>query len=76
MVTTGSPPDVMAKVTKVLYEMGLEVQRETDYKYDCVRVKKGKSASSAAPVAVFNISGSAASNGVRVRFCLYYLCSY
>ncbi|EJD05099.1 uncharacterized protein FOMMEDRAFT_80756 [Fomitiporia mediterranea MF3/22] len=45
-VTTGSPPEVMAHVTKVLLDMGLEVQQESEYKYRCIRSKRKKVAAS------------------------------
>ena len=66
-VTTGSPPDVMAQVTKVLLDMGLEVQQETDYKYRCIRQKRRKAVvgSAVAGVSAFTMVGSAASNGDR-----------
>ncbi len=65
MVTTGSPPDVMAHVTKVLLDMGLEVQQETDYKLRCVRAKRKKAAGCATGgVTAITMVGSAGSNGV------------
>ncbi len=65
MVTTGSPPDVMAHVTKVLIDMGLEVQQETDYKLRCVRAKRKKAAGGATGgVTAITMVGSAGSNGV------------
>ena len=67
-VTSGSPPEVMAKVTKVLLDMGLELQQETDYKYRCIRAKRKKVVSGAnAGVTAFTMVGTAASNGVSVR---------
>lgn len=65
-VTTPSPPDVMAQVTRILLDMGLELQRESEYKYRCIRPKKKKAASSAGMTA-FTMVGSAASNGVDKR---------
>jgi protein-serine/threonine kinase len=66
-VTNGAPPDVMKNVTKVLLDMGLEVEHESEYKYRCVRPKKRKASSAAAGgsgLAAFTMAGSAASNGV------------
>lgn len=67
-VTTGSPPEVMAIVTKVLLDMGLEVQQETEYKYRCIRSKRKKAGtgSTTAGLTAFTMIGSAASNGVCV----------
>ncbi|KLO16569.1 Pkinase-domain-containing protein [Schizopora paradoxa] len=68
MVTTGSPPDVMAHVTKVLLDMGLEVQQETDYKLRCVRAKRRKAGAGATGgVTAITMVGSAGSNGVDKR---------
>ncbi|KAH8114917.1 Pkinase-domain-containing protein [Phellopilus nigrolimitatus] len=68
-VTTGSPPDVMAHVTKVLLDMGLEVQQESEYKYRCIRTKKKKvgTGSTAGGLTAFTMTGAAASNGVDKR---------
>ena len=68
-VTTGSPPDVMAHVTKILLDMGLEVQQESEYKYRCIRSKKKKIPSSAtapAGLTALNMMGSAESSGVSI----------
>ena len=69
-VTTGSPPDVMKHVTKVLLDMGLEVEHESEYKYRCVRPKKRKvsGGASGTGLAAFTMAGSAASNGVSRDF--------
>jgi protein-serine/threonine kinase len=58
MITSGAPPVVFARVTKILQAMGLEIQRDSEFKYRCIRPKKGGVSSVA-------IAGSAASNGVR-----------
>ncbi|KZT39802.1 Pkinase-domain-containing protein [Sistotremastrum suecicum HHB10207 ss-3] len=73
-VTTGAPPEVFAQVTKVLLTMGLELQKETEYKYRCIRPKQRKPAvglgfaDPASPtLGAFAVSGTAASNGVDKR---------
>ncbi|KAI5122647.1 hypothetical protein M0805_007910 [Coniferiporia weirii] len=68
-VTTGSPPEVMAHVTKVLLDMGLEVQQENEYKYRCIRTKRKKAGPGAAAggLTAFTMVGSAASNGIDKR---------
>ena len=74
-VTTGSPPDVMKHVTKVLLDMGLELDRESEYKYRCVRPKKRKvnGTASGTGLAAFTMTGSAASNGVsRIIVFIWY----
>lgn len=68
-VTTGSPPDVMAHVTKVLLDMGMEVQQESEYKYRCIRSKRKKitpSATAPGGLTALNMMGSAASSGVNI----------
>lgn len=76
-VTSGAPPEVFAHVTKVLLGMGLEVQKENDFKYRCIRPKKPKSTSgkdgfgrqvsdAGSGYTAFTMVGSAASNGVRI----------
>ncbi|KAG8908908.1 hypothetical protein FRB99_000011 [Tulasnella sp. 403] len=75
MVTTGSPPDVFEHVTKVLLGMGIEIQRESEFKYRCIRHKRKKVSANAAAngskenggLAAVHLSGSAASNGVDKR---------
>jgi protein-serine/threonine kinase len=73
-ITTRPPPEVMAHVKKVLETMGVEIQLEHEYKYRCIRAKKKKGAMAAASsangqtspnLAAVQMSGSAASNGVR-----------
>ncbi|KAF8591687.1 Pkinase-domain-containing protein [Ramaria rubella] len=75
-ITSGAPPDVFAHVTKVLLSMGLEVQKEAEFKYRCIRPKKPKSAGgrdvfgrptgeAGSGYTAFTMVGSAASNGVR-----------
>ncbi|THH16230.1 hypothetical protein EW146_g4379 [Bondarzewia mesenterica] len=75
-ITTGSPPEVMKHVKTVLEEMGMEVQIESDYKYRCVRPKRGRNivglglrdgVGSTGGLAAFKIVGSAASNGIDKR---------
>lgn len=67
-VTTGNPPDVMAHVTRILLDMGLEVQQESEWKFRCVRVKrkKGSRESTSTGFAALNLVGSAASSGVSM----------
>jgi len=62
MITNGSPPLVFEKVTKVLESMGVELHRESEFKYKCTRPKKGT-------YAVIGAMGTAASNGVSGFFC-------
>jgi len=74
-VTSGAPPEVFAHVAKVLLGMGLEMQKETEFKYRCIRPKKrkrdgkdgfGRQASDAGSgYTAYTMVGSAASNGVR-----------
>ncbi|KAF8522699.1 Pkinase-domain-containing protein [Hysterangium stoloniferum] len=59
-ITSGAPPVVFAHVTKVLQGMGLEIQRDSEFKYRCIRPKKGGYAAVA-------LMGSAASNGIDKR---------
>jgi len=76
-VTSGAPPDVFAHVTKVLLGMGLEVQKETEFKYRCIRPKRRKSGGKdglgrqpsdvGSGYTAFTMVGSAASNGVDKR---------
>lgn len=40
-ITTQPPCTVMTQVTAILYDMGLEIQKESAFKYRCVRAKKG-----------------------------------
>lgn len=59
-VTNGPPTAVFAHVTEVLQGMGLEMQREADFKWRCVRPKKEK-------LGGFDVvigSGTAGSGGV------------
>lgn len=72
-ITTGSPPEVFEHVTKVLISMGIEIQRESEFKYRCIRHKKKKLAglgikesSTSSSLSAFAMSGSAASNGVSI----------
>ncbi len=67
-VTSGFPPEVFDHVTQVLISMGMEIQRESDFKYRCIRHKRKKGnfkESSPNGLSAVAISGSAASNGVR-----------
>ncbi|ETW79817.1 hypothetical protein HETIRDRAFT_247417, partial [Heterobasidion irregulare TC 32-1] len=50
-ITTGAPPEVMKKVRAALEGMGMEVQVESEYKYRCVRAKRGKGAGGSSQVA-------------------------
>ncbi|KIJ34883.1 hypothetical protein M422DRAFT_100952, partial [Sphaerobolus stellatus SS14] len=40
-ITNGAPAVVFAHVTKVLQGMGVELAKESEYKYKCVRPKRG-----------------------------------
>lgn len=42
MMTTGRPLEIMKHVLDVLLEMGLEIRKESHYKYRCVRPEKRK----------------------------------
>ncbi|KAG9018236.1 hypothetical protein FRB90_011805 [Tulasnella sp. 427] len=75
-ITTGSPPEVFEHVTQVLISMGIELQKESEFKYRCIRHKRKKNAASSSgmkdsstnsSLSAFNMSGSAASNGVDRR---------
>ncbi|KAH6904456.1 CAMK/CAMKL/Kin4 protein kinase [Coprinopsis sp. MPI-PUGE-AT-0042] len=73
-ITTKPPPQVMAQIKTVLEGMGMQIHLETEYKYRCVRQKKGKVVSSASAsgsanssLAAVQVSGSAGSNGVDRR---------
>lgn len=74
-ITSGNPPEVMRHVLDVLFEMGLEVQEESQYKYRCIRPKKRKIGSTGVSLngqggnglAAFSMVGSAASGGVDKR---------
>ncbi|KAF9478577.1 Pkinase-domain-containing protein [Pholiota conissans] len=76
-ITTRPPPEVMAHVKKVLQDMGVEAQLESEYKFRCVRVKKRKgtvgpgavagAAAGGTGLAAVTMVGSAASNGVDKR---------
>jgi len=74
-ITTGWPPEVFEHVTKVLITMGIEIQRESEFKYRCIRHKRKKTAmaglgikdSGSTGLSAFTLSGSAASNGVDKR---------
>jgi protein-serine/threonine kinase len=81
-VTSGAPPEVFAHVTKVLLSMGLEVQKENNFKYRCIRPKKPKTAGgkegfgkhtsdAGSGYTAFTLVGSAASNGVRTNIFFY-----
>lgn len=73
-ITTGVPPDVMKHVKKVLEDMGVEIQIEGEFKYRCIRPKRRKVVSgvglglrdNGSGLAAFTMTGSAASNGVRI----------
>ena len=74
-VTSGAPPEVFAHVAKVLLGMGLEMQKETEFKYRCIRPKKRKwdgkdglgrqTSDAGSGFTAYTMVGSAASNGVR-----------
>ncbi|KAI0920270.1 hypothetical protein AcW1_002059 [Taiwanofungus camphoratus] len=75
-ITTGSPPEVMKHVRKVLEGMGVDIEVETQYKYRCVRPKRRKIGNgvglglregAGGSLAAFTMVGSAASNGVDKR---------
>ncbi|KIO20282.1 hypothetical protein M407DRAFT_81778 [Tulasnella calospora MUT 4182] len=43
-ITSGSPPEVFEHVTQVLISMGIELQKESEFKYRCIRHKRKKTA--------------------------------
>ncbi|KAG8740706.1 hypothetical protein FRC10_003956 [Ceratobasidium sp. 414] len=70
MVTSGSPLDALAHAEAVLAEMGITFQKETEFKFRCLRPKKRKGVSgSVGPLGGMSAGhvGSAASNGVDRR---------
>lgn len=67
MVTSGSPLDALAHAETVLAEMGIAFQKESEFKFRCVRHKKRKAGTgSVGPLGGLSagMAGSAASNGV------------
>jgi protein-serine/threonine kinase len=44
-ITTSAPPKVMGHVREVLEGMGIKIQLETEYKYQCIRAKRRKAGS-------------------------------
>lgn len=67
MVTSGSPLDALAHAEAVLAEMGIAFQKESEFKFRCVRHKKRKAGTgSVGPLGGLSagMAGSAASNGV------------
>ncbi|KAF9478575.1 hypothetical protein BDN70DRAFT_921815 [Pholiota conissans] len=42
-ITAQPPGEVMKQVTVILFDMGLEIQKESAFKYRCVRPRKGAS---------------------------------
>ncbi|KAG8874723.1 hypothetical protein FRB97_005681 [Tulasnella sp. 331] len=78
-ITTGFPPETMRHVTDVLLSLGIEVQRESEFKYRCIRHKKKKERSAMAGLGIrdgvgagtgvvpVTVTGAAASNGVDRR---------
>jgi protein-serine/threonine kinase len=73
MVTSGSPLDALAHAEAVLAEMGITFQKESEFKFRCLRPKKRKAGASASvgPLGGLSagVAGSAASNGVSARVC-------
>ncbi|KAG9125931.1 hypothetical protein FRC07_005537 [Ceratobasidium sp. 392] len=70
MVTSGSPLDALAHAEAVLAEMGITFQKESEFKFRCMRPKKRKGISgSVGPLGGMSAGhvGSAASNGVDRR---------
>lgn len=70
MVTSGSPLDALAHAEAVLGEMGITFQKESEFKFRCVRHKKRKAGTgSVGPLGGLSagMAGSAASNGVDRR---------
>jgi protein-serine/threonine kinase len=72
-VASGSPPDLFQHVTQVLMTMGVDMQKEAEYKYRCVRPKRRREGQSlglglrepgSSSLSAFNVSGSATLNGV------------
>ncbi|GBE87011.1 predicted protein [Sparassis crispa] len=74
-ITTGLPPEVMKHMRKVLQEMGMDVEMESEYKYRCVRPKRKRLANgvglglrdTGSGLAAFAMVGTAASSGIDKR---------
>ncbi|QRW13975.1 Serine/threonine-protein kinase [Ceratobasidium sp. AG-Ba] len=70
MVTSGSPLDALTHAEAVLAEMGITFQKESEFKFRCLRPKKRKGISgSVGPLGGMSAGhvGSAASNGIDRR---------
>ncbi|KAG9098013.1 hypothetical protein FRC06_006918 [Ceratobasidium sp. 370] len=70
MVTSGSPLDALAHAEAVLAELGITFQKESEFKFRCLRPKKRKGVSgSVGPLGGMSAGhvGSAASNGIDRR---------
>ena len=70
-ITSGAPPEVFEHVTQVLLAMGIDLHRESQYKYRCIRQKRKRAATGGSGhgketsgLSAFSMHGSAASNGV------------
>lgn len=73
-ITTRPPVEVMNHVKEILEGMGMEIYKESEFKYRCVRQKRKKGIVNSVDgndrgtgqedVAVFTMAGSAASDGV------------
>ena len=81
-ITTRPPVEVMNHVKEILEGMGVEIYKESEFKYRCVRQKRKKGIVNSVDgsdrgtgqddVAVFTMAGSAASDGV----CFHVLLSH
>lgn len=71
MVTSGSPLDALSHAETVLTEMGIAFQKESEFKFRCVRHKKRKAGTgSVGPLGGMSagMAGSAASGGVSMIY--------
>ncbi|KDQ17125.1 hypothetical protein BOTBODRAFT_106320 [Botryobasidium botryosum FD-172 SS1] len=65
-ITSGSPPEVFAHVTRVLLGMGIQVQTESAFKYRCIRHKRRKTGTGGASSPLYG--DRTADQGDEVRF--------
>lgn len=71
-IASGSPVDLFIHVTQVLATMGVDVQKEAEFKFRCIRPKRRKDLDKGlglrepgtSNISAFTVSGSATLNGV------------
>ena len=59
-ITTQPPVKVMSKVERILRDMGVEVQEESQFRFRCVRPKRGA-----------EDDGEPTSNDVSLSYCMH-----